>query len=538
MPICPPERDESISLLADDWLEHAIHLQDDPQHRHREGARSLAKSYQDRTAKFLSPLASASWIARYLRRHIRSPVIRLLWLLAKLYLLTCLTLILLATVFFPSHTNPPPAYKIVQERCAGPSPRPGCANPHHEKVFIVASLYDKHGKLLSGRWGEQLLNLVHLLDSDNVFVSIYENNSAPEGIAALDAMRDRLPCRNALVHEATVDTTGFPTVTMPDGTKRMKRLAYLTELRNRAMWPLDRYNETLGSFDKILYLNDIYYRPIDAAQLLFSTNADHTGRTHYLSACALDFTSPSLFYDSYALRDAEGYPPGSQEFPIFTAEGSGISRRDMLGDTDAVRVSSCWSGMVAMQANWVQNTVSASLPSPDFQKIAKHVINPDAPEPVKAPVRFRYEPEIYTDSCECCLFLADVTTVARNAGDPDTDTFVNPYVRVTYRPGLLSWVLFNQRWERLWIAWQAYSTWARNLPEQNAHRTVKEGDLFTEEIWVSNKSRSAGGSWEMRERKGRNGMFCWGRKMHLIQTKGRRGEVNWVKARVPKGHLQ
>lgn len=541
------ERDECIPFLDADHFEQPILLDDNVEDPHRNHTRFTARWYDKSATRSRSPLAAAAapleflgcCLGRYLRRQIRCTIPRQLIILFKLYLLCSTVLLFSAVVVFPSHTNPPAAYRRLEKRCEGPSPRAGCANPHNEHVFIAASMYDKQGHLLSGQWGKQLLETVHLLGPKNVFVSVYENGNAPAGTAALDYLRDRLMCNSELVHEPQVSLDDFPTVTMPDGSKRMKRLAYLTELRNKAMWPLDRYNETIGAFDKVLYLNDIYFRPLDAAQLLFSTNADEHGRTHYLSACAMDFREPGIFYDSYALRDADGYAPGSQEYPVFTYAGNAISRRDMLGQTDAVRVSSCWSGMVAMQAKWVQNTESTSLPTPNFQDIAAHVINPDLPERVKAPIRFRYEPEPFADSCECCLFLADVTTVARNAGAPDTETFLNPYIRVTYSPSLLSYALLSKRWESIWTPLQTFYTWIRGLPELNPHRTVKEGETFTEEVWVGNSSLPGGGSWEMKERQGRNGMFCWGRKMHLMKQGGKRGgDKNWERAKLPKGHIQ
>ncbi|KAM3514635.1 hypothetical protein MY11210_001741 [Beauveria gryllotalpidicola] len=545
MPCSSLERDESEPFLVADWLESPIQLEEATGEPRRNTF--TARSYDKSATRSRSPLAAATaplgflgcCAARFFRRKIRCTIPRQLILLFKLYIFSFTIIALSVLVIFPSHTNPPPQYKNLEQRCAGPSPKAGCANPHKEQIFIVASMYDKYGQLLAGQWGQQMLDLIHLVGPENAFVSIYENNNAPAGTAALHNFRQRLPCRNELAHEEHLDLSQFPNVTMPDGSERMKRLAYLTELRNRAMWPLDRFNESIGAFDKVLYLNDVYYRPVDAAHLLFSTNADDTGRTHYLSACAMDYDSPGIFYDSYAVRDAQGYGVGSQEYPVFTTAGDAVSRRDMLGETDAVRVSTCWSGMVAMQARWVQNTDSTSLPTPNFQDVAAHVIDPDSPKPVKLPIRFRYEPEIFADSCECCLFLADVTTVALNAGAIDTDTFLNPYVRVTYKPKLLPWILLSKRWERIWIPIQLLGTWLKGRPEFNPHRTVRQGEPFLEEVWVANHSLSAGGSWEMKERTGRNGMMCWGRMMHLMKLDGKRGgDRNWERAKIPGGHVQ
>ena len=65
------------------------------------------------------------------------------------------------------------------------STAPGRGNPRHEKVFIAASLYDPDGELALGQWGSRVLELIDLLGPDNVFLSIYENDSGTGGEIAL-----------------------------------------------------------------------------------------------------------------------------------------------------------------------------------------------------------------------------------------------------------------------------------------------------------------------------------------------------------------
>ena len=63
---------------------------------------------------------------------------------------------------------------------------------------------------------------------------------------------------------------------------RTKRLTYLAEVRNRAILPRSQdpeidqwvqkhpeFKQATGYFDRILFLNDIYFKPIEAVQLLF-----------------------------------------------------------------------------------------------------------------------------------------------------------------------------------------------------------------------------------------------------------------------------
>lgn len=184
----------------------------------------------------------------------------------------------------------------------------------------------------------------------------------------------------------------------------------------------------------------------------------------------------------------------------------------MLAQTDAVPVSSCWGGIVAMQAKYVQN-LKDTLPDPNFQAIGSPVIDPASPRNVTSPVRFRYEPEVFVDACECCLFLADVAQVARREEGKELGTYVNPYVRVAYDLKALSWLPWVKRWERLFSVPQAILSTLLHLPTRNPHRAVQEGDGFMEEIWVNE-----GGSWhwKLTQREARNGLFCEVREMQTI----------------------
>ncbi|ORY63897.1 cryptococcal mannosyltransferase 1-domain-containing protein [Pseudomassariella vexata] len=466
-------------------------------------------------------------LRRIFRRHPGHPILTIV----KNALLFICALFIGTPIFAPSYTRPPPHYRELIVRCDGAAAEPGCANPFKEKVYISVSLYDKGGHLASGTWGKALEEVIHLIGENNVFLSIYENDSGPEGASALAALEEKLRCKHKIVSEPHVPVSDFPTVRMPDGSDRVKRLSYLSEMRNRALRPIDTYDPDVGTFDKILFLNDVAFRPVDAMQLLFSTNLGLDGKTHYLSVCGLDYNNPFLFYDLYAQRDAEGFSNGLPIFPIFSNAGHGISRAAMMAQSDAVPVTACWGGIVAMQAKYVQN-MNQSLPDPDFQSIGSHVIDPASPRNVTSPVRFRYEPEIFFDACECCLFLADVAQVARKEDAKEVGTYVNPYVRVAYDESVLGWIPWVQRWERLFSVPQAILTYVLNLPTHNPHRTVEEQDGFMEEVWVGKGDK---GHWELVQREARNGLLCGVREMQLISEGVRGGDVNWENTVMPPG---
>ena len=183
---------------------------------------------------------------------------------------------------------------------------------------------------------------------------------------------------------------------IPSGESRTSRIAFLAHVRNRALKPLEA-NSSIN-FDKLLFINDISFNPVDAVQLLFSTNIDSLGRTKYGAACAVDFINPFKFYDTYATRDLEGYSLGVPFFPWFTDAGDAASRLDVLRQIDAVRVRSCWGGMTAFEARW-------------FQDITPQITLPNVGNPGSlniSPLRFRYEEDPFWEASECCLVHADL----------------------------------------------------------------------------------------------------------------------------------
>lgn len=62
----------------------------------------------------------------------------------------------------------------------------------------------------------------------------------------------------------------------------------------------------------------------------------------YGAACSLDFAKPPLYYDTFALRDIEGYEHVMQTWPYFNSR---TSRHALVRNMDAVPVKSCWNGI-------------------------------------------------------------------------------------------------------------------------------------------------------------------------------------------------
>ena len=492
-----------------------------------------ADSYSSRVRRWLKRNRVSHSRSR-LRRHaqcLHVHLCRRLLLFFHLLLVSFLTLIAVTAIFRPSYTHLPPHYEILKAR-ASQSNAVGRVNTFNEKVFIAVSLYDQGGRLVEGSWGQSVLDLIDLLGHDNVFLSIYENDSGDGGTKALKIFKERLHCRHELVSEAHVPLEDFPVITLPDGAERLKRLTYLSELRNRALRPLDE--ESGVTYDKVLYLNDVSFYPLDAAQLLFSTNVGTDGKADYLTACSVDFVDYFKFYDTYATRDLEGYSMGVPFYPWFSSAGSAQSRSDVMNQKDAVRVKSCWGGMVAFDAKYLQSTRTS--PVNVTREIESHTISPSSPATVSLPVRFRAEPEMYYDACECCLIQADILSVSqREDVDQDTGIYFNPFVRVAYSPVQLGWLGFIRRFERLFVIPQWIANTVAGMPHYNPYRTIQEGDDFEEEIWVADSTLQGNGSWQLTNRTARNGLYCGVRKLEVIIQTPRAGGKNWESLPVPDG---
>ncbi|PWY73059.1 hypothetical protein BO70DRAFT_114983 [Aspergillus heteromorphus CBS 117.55] len=445
-----------------------------------------------------------------LRRGPPRPLARLV----RIALGILVALVVLTGAFWPSYTHLPPHYQALRRAAAQPDVH-GPGNPHDEKIFIAAILYDRAGTLAGGRWGDALHQLIHLLGPDNVFLSIYENDSGEKGAHALRDLEDRVACNRSIRSEQHLDLHSFPSVTVPGGASRVKRTDYLAELRNRALRPLDDHPEM--RYDRILYLNDVVFDPLDVLHLLFSTNINRAGRAQYRAACAVDFTNAFKFYDTYATRDLDGYGIGLQFFPWFTTAGHGLSRQDVLAGKDAVRVRSCWGGMVAFDAR-------------PFQR----------PE---SPVRFRADADLFFDGSECCIIHADIqdppSRQAIAIAEPaDTGIYMNPFVRVAYEERSFAWLGVTRRFERLYPIAHSIASHLAGFPRYNPRRDEIPGQVVTETLWVPDEKDERGGSFKTVDRVADNDGFCTDgfggyRGLQVIVEDRKPGEDGWEEIAFP-----
>jgi hypothetical protein len=143
-----------------------------------------------RTHKFPDRAAYALYVTP--RRRKRSVLRLVYWSIFSVPYLVVF-LVLFVSIFFPSYTVRPAHYSDLRNRALATT-HPGRANPHSEKVFIAAALYEEKGQLTSGAWGRAVLRLVDLLGPDNVHLSIYEDNPDLKTKQSLIDLRGKVTC--------------------------------------------------------------------------------------------------------------------------------------------------------------------------------------------------------------------------------------------------------------------------------------------------------------------------------------------------------
>ena len=151
--------------------------------------------------------ASSTWLSSGRSLHLLSPtgLIRprpccqsrpvrfMLWILRGTILFFVFSFVI--AILRPSYTNPPAHYKSLEQHVLSSADH-GRGNVKNEKIYIAANIINE--KLIRGPWGASLHELVDLLGEDNVFVSIYENDSGKASGDALRELQQDLKCTSWL----------------------------------------------------------------------------------------------------------------------------------------------------------------------------------------------------------------------------------------------------------------------------------------------------------------------------------------------------
>ncbi|KAL8838792.1 MAG: hypothetical protein Q9176_004865 [Flavoplaca citrina] len=353
-------------------------------------------------------------------------------------------------------------------------------------VYIASTQWNS-ASLLQDHWIPGLLQVVQELKAANieVFVSIYENGSWDSTKSSLEQLRQTLrslSIANRIVlddksHEYIIahNESSYGWLRTAYGTE-MRRIPYLADVRNEALKPLHEMTIAGEKFDKLVFINDVIFSPVDFWTLLNTRDGE------YAAACALDFLNPPWnhvsakvrgyhppgMYDDFATRDSDGKILASHLYPYFS---SALSRKALLSGYN-VPVQSCWNGIIAFDAS-------------PFQRPSN-------------PLMFRGIPDslaqYHVEASECCLIHYDNPLSASNG------VYINPAVRVAYSAPAYTAVsstsngdgpktdwptrseLLWGHWKRRWLWWarwpaSAIKIWWRTKRWRSHYPNIDEPGL-------------------------------------------------------------
>jgi hypothetical protein len=139
-----------------------------------------------------------------------------------------------------------------------------------ERVYI-ASIHWNNEKTLRSHWNEALVSLAEALGRKNVFITIYESGSWDSSKAVLGELERTLAANDIRSNITMSDVThadelslaefekGAGWIDTPRGRKELRRIPYLSRLRNRTLQPLLELSQQGEKFDKVLFLNDVVF---------------------------------------------------------------------------------------------------------------------------------------------------------------------------------------------------------------------------------------------------------------------------------------
>ncbi|KAK4046139.1 hypothetical protein OIV83_006310 [Microbotryomycetes sp. JL201] len=253
--------------------------------------------------------------------------------------------------------------------------------PRHKlKYFIAVNLYNSTD--VTPSIIKALTEVLTLLGPHRFHVSIYENGWVD------NEWHDRTPAQLYLFAKALEALGAGHTIISdsdrPPGWQPFKRIPGLAEVRNLAMKPL--YDAPPGTFDRVIFLNDVHFCPADLLELMYQHEVQEADQS-----CGMDYKRqgprssslkipifqpdyPILFYDVWVARDANGYEfqqiddGGGWAIPTPLLPHAPPGDQDRFYDNLPIQVYSCWNGVTVIDAAVFRPV--HSLPSISFSTLA------------------------------------------------------------------------------------------------------------------------------------------------------------------------
>ena len=137
-----------------------------------------------------------------------------------------------------------------------------------ERVYI-ASIHWNNELILRSHWNKAVVALVHALGRENVFVAVYESGSWDDSKGALRELEMELAAQNIRRNITLSDTTHSDEifalnkvsgwVDTPRRRRELRRIPYLSRLRNWTLDPMQELARQGEHFDKVLFLGDVVF---------------------------------------------------------------------------------------------------------------------------------------------------------------------------------------------------------------------------------------------------------------------------------------
>jgi hypothetical protein len=137
-----------------------------------------------------------------------------------------------------------------------------------ERVYI-ASIHWNNEPIIRSHWNAAIIALVKALGRENVFITVYESGSwdnSKGALKELDMALDGLDIRRNITlsktthaDEMAVAEKGSGWIDTPRGKRELRRIPYLSKLRNWTLEPLQQLASQGEMFDTVLFLNDVVF---------------------------------------------------------------------------------------------------------------------------------------------------------------------------------------------------------------------------------------------------------------------------------------
>jgi hypothetical protein len=133
----------------------------------------------------------------------------------------------------------------------------------------IASIHWNNERVLRSHWNDAVIALANALGRENVFVTVYESGSWDDSkgalreldraLAAHNIRRNITLSENTHLDEISVVNKGSGWIDTPRGKRELRRIPYLSRIRNWTLEPLRELVRQGEHFDKVLFLNDVVF---------------------------------------------------------------------------------------------------------------------------------------------------------------------------------------------------------------------------------------------------------------------------------------